>query len=238
MVAPLRSQVRLRLSRLSVQHGRSASSHRPALTLARCSVAAHCALLRVLATPALRASDVRKLTRGAPCFTGLIDGYCSHWLRRLFRPHWAYFALLRAQRARFVRPLGLKGSLLDSATTAGSCPAKSLLFPEGKRGARRPPPVAETGRSRRSPEGVEGRGQREALRSPGIPGQRSAGRYEDPSETGNIASALCARSEATMLNCGTVARRKPRRRDRQIQSLIYFRAKVRQFPLAFPQKIW
>ena len=134
--------------------------------------------------------------------------------------------------------IGLKGSLLDSATTAGSCPAKSLLFPEGKRGARRPPPVAETGRSRRSPEGVEGRGQREALRSPGIPGQRSAGRYEDPSETGNIASALCARSEATMLNCGTVARRKPRRRDRQIQSLIYFRAKVRQFPLAFPQKIW
>ena len=39
---------------------------------------------------------VRKLTRGAPCFTGLIDGYCSHWLRRLFRPHWAYFALLRS----------------------------------------------------------------------------------------------------------------------------------------------
>ena len=77
MVVPLRSQVRLRLSRLSVQHGRSASSHRPALTLARCSVAAHCALLRVLATPALRASDVRKLTRGAPCFTGLIGGYCT-----------------------------------------------------------------------------------------------------------------------------------------------------------------
>ena len=55
MVVPLRSQVRLRLSRLSVQHGRSASSHRPALTLARCSVAAHCALLRVLTTSALRA---------------------------------------------------------------------------------------------------------------------------------------------------------------------------------------
>ena len=42
--------------------------------------------------------------------------------------------------------------------------------------------MRETGRSRRSPEGVEGRGQREALRSPGIPGQRSAGRYEDPNE--------------------------------------------------------
>ena len=67
----------LQCSRLSVQHGHSASSHRPALTLARCSVAAHCALLRVLATPALRASDVRKLTRGSPCFTGLIGGYCT-----------------------------------------------------------------------------------------------------------------------------------------------------------------
>ena len=96
--------------------------------------------------------------------------------------HWAYFALLRAQRARFVRPLRIKGSLLVSGTIVRSCPAKSLLFPEGKRGARRPPPVAETGRSK-------------------------------PSETGNIASALCARSEATMLNCGTVARRS---RDRGI----------------------
>ena len=33
------------------------------------------------------------------------------------RPHWAYFALLRAQRARFVRPPLGKGSLLDSGTT-------------------------------------------------------------------------------------------------------------------------
>ena len=70
---------------------------------ARCSVAAHCASLRVLATSALRASDVRKLTRGSPCFTGLIGGCCSHWLRRLFRPHWAYFDLFRALRAASVR---------------------------------------------------------------------------------------------------------------------------------------
>ena len=48
---------------------------------------------------------VRKLTRGAPCFTGLIDGYCSHWLRRLFRPHWAYYGLFPPQAAAFVRPL-------------------------------------------------------------------------------------------------------------------------------------
>ena len=42
------------------------SSHRPALTLARCSVAAHCASLRVLATPALRASAARKLVCSSP----------------------------------------------------------------------------------------------------------------------------------------------------------------------------
>ena len=36
---------------------------------------------------------------------------------RLSLVHWAYFALLRAQRARFVRPLESKGSLLDSGTT-------------------------------------------------------------------------------------------------------------------------
>ena len=46
-----------------------------------------------------------------------------------------------------------------------------------RRGARRPRAVRETGRWRRSPEGVKGRGQREALRSPGIPGQRSAGAH-------------------------------------------------------------
>ena len=132
MVVPLRSQVRLRLSRLSVQHGRSASSHRPALTLARCSVAAHCALLRVLATPALRASDVRKLTRGAPCFTGLIDGYCSHWLRRLFRPHWAYFALLRPQGARFVRPLCTREPFGKWHHRRKLPYPKASFFPKGK----------------------------------------------------------------------------------------------------------
>ena len=85
------------------------------LLAARCSVAAHCASLRVLGTSALRAFGrsqarlrlslvttirnsrlaslplaslpplssawslriVRKLTRGSPCFTGLIGGYCT-----------------------------------------------------------------------------------------------------------------------------------------------------------------
>ncbi len=59
-----------------------------------------CCAWRLAAFPPLSSAwslrIVRKLTRGAPCFTGLIGGYCSHWLRRLFRPHWAYSALLRS----------------------------------------------------------------------------------------------------------------------------------------------
>ena len=53
---------------------------------ARCSVAAHCALLRVLTTSALRAFG------------------CSQARLRLSLPHWAYSALLRPLGARFVRP--------------------------------------------------------------------------------------------------------------------------------------
>ena len=48
---------------------------------ARCSVAAHCASLRVLATSALRASDVRKLTRGFPCLTGVFVPACASLAR-------------------------------------------------------------------------------------------------------------------------------------------------------------
>ena len=63
---------------------------------------------------------VRKLTRGSPCFTGLIDGYCSHWLRRLFRPHWAYYSLFPPQAAAFVRPhqFPLKSCGFSGAETA------------------------------------------------------------------------------------------------------------------------
>ena len=46
--------------RSTVQHGRLAAFAPHCASLARCSVAAHCASLRVLATPALRASAVRK----------------------------------------------------------------------------------------------------------------------------------------------------------------------------------
>ena len=47
---------------------------------------------------------------------------------RLSLAHWAYFALLRAQRARFVRPLGIKGSLLVSGTTVGSSTTQKPPF--------------------------------------------------------------------------------------------------------------
>ena len=70
----------------SIQHGRSASSHRPALTLARCSVAAHYALLRVLATSALRASAARKLACGTPCFIGLTSRCFAHCARASCAP--------------------------------------------------------------------------------------------------------------------------------------------------------
>ena len=52
-------------------------------------MAAHCASLRVLATPALRASDVR------PSLA-----------------HWAYYGLFRALRAAFVRPLPVSAKIL------------------------------------------------------------------------------------------------------------------------------
>ena len=56
---------------------------------ARCSVAAHCASLRVLATPALRASDVR------PSLA-----------------HWAYYGLFPPQAAAFVRPPPVSAEIL------------------------------------------------------------------------------------------------------------------------------
>ena len=114
---------RLQVSRLSVQHGRSASSHRPALTLARCSVAAHCALLRVLATPALRASAVRgaRLRCSLPYwglrtglrFAGPVFRGCGALRAVLAPPPLRGFdgcGLFRPQGARFVRPLCEKGA--------------------------------------------------------------------------------------------------------------------------------
>ena len=61
----------------------------PSPSAVRCSVAAHCASLRVLATPALRASDVR------PSLA-----------------HWAYYGLFPPQAAAFVRPSPVSAEIL------------------------------------------------------------------------------------------------------------------------------
>ena len=110
----------------------------------RCAQSALAALPPLSSAWSLRI--VRKLTCGAPCFTGLIDGYCTlnsqwssccalrlavlpcslgllrpvsrtarglrapHWLRRLFRPHWAYYGLFPPLAAAFVRPLWERGA--------------------------------------------------------------------------------------------------------------------------------
>ena len=166
---------------------------------ARCSVSAHCASLRVLATSALRAfgrSQARLRLSLVPtirnsrlaalplaillcsldfrfacfrhwrrrssvpigltprCFAHRARASCAplaapplspslgllrpvsrtarglrapHWLRRLFRPHWAYYGLFRALRATSVRPTGCaasfvpltQGSLWGAAATEG-----------------------------------------------------------------------------------------------------------------------
>ena len=82
------------------------STHRSALTLARCFVAAHCASLRVLATLALRAFDGQRPGRErifpfrtVPQFSMVVPlrSQARLWHSLL---HWAYSALFRAQRAR------------------------------------------------------------------------------------------------------------------------------------------
>ena len=121
----------------SVRHSRPASSHRPRLrrrgvpalrtpfgrvlappAALRPSIA-HCASLRVLATPALRASAARKLVCSSPCLTGVFVPACASLARysgaadalwacpRPSTPSGlrrAYFGLFRALRAAFVRP--------------------------------------------------------------------------------------------------------------------------------------
>ena len=133
-------RARLWLSRLSVQHGRSASSHRSALRLrgvpwlrtALCSV---CSPLQPFGPP-MFASSLAALPASLGSSTAIAATGCAV----SFALHWAYYGLFPPQAAAFVRPLWDKGSLLVSGTIVGSSPAKSLLFPAGKREvARRKP---------------------------------------------------------------------------------------------------
>ena len=63
----------------SIQHGRPTPSHRPALTLARCSAPADFASLRVLGAPAAsRPPTLAGLACDTPCLTGLTSACFRH----------------------------------------------------------------------------------------------------------------------------------------------------------------
>ena len=96
---------------------------------------AHCALLRVLATSALRASDARKLVCSSPCLTGVFVPACASLARysgaadalwacpRPSTPSGlrrAYYGLFPPQAAAFVRP---------SVGFAASIPQFSMVVP-------------------------------------------------------------------------------------------------------------
>ena len=110
------------------------STHRSALTLARCFVAAHCASLRVLATLALRAFDGQRPGRErifpfrtVPQFSMVVPlrSQARLWHSLL---HWAYSALFRAQRARFVRPSPSLARCSGTAAALWACPRASSRF--------------------------------------------------------------------------------------------------------------
>ena len=129
--------------RPSIQHGRPTPSHRPALTLARCSAPADFASLRVLGAPAAsRPPTLASSLVALPASLGSSYRPALRWpgilgLRsasrcssiRNGRPaapdglqfsfaHWAYFGLFRALRAASVRPSPLHPF---GASTATAC---------------------------------------------------------------------------------------------------------------------
>ena len=130
MVVPLRSQARLRLSlphwglRTGLRFAGPVfrGCGRPLGVSSPLPFGASTGLLRAVSPTgrALRAplgasaASRPPMKAVLPCLLGLLRPVsrtarglrAPHWLRRLFRPHWAYSALLRAQRVLFVRPFG------------------------------------------------------------------------------------------------------------------------------------
>ena len=102
----------LRLAACSVPASQFQHGHRVFAPLLRFAVFVFRALLVLSPFPALRASDIRKLTRGAPCSLGSSAAIAATGCR-LFAPRWAYFALLRSQftMSRLAAPNGLQRSL-------------------------------------------------------------------------------------------------------------------------------
>ena len=102
----------------SIQHGRPTPSHRPALTLARCSAPADFASLRVLGTPAAsRPPTLASSLAALPASLGLLRPV-SRTARGLRAPlaspplrGFDDYGLFRALRAAFVRPLCTREAL-------------------------------------------------------------------------------------------------------------------------------
>ena len=143
------------------------SSHRPALTLARCSVAAHCASLRVLATPALRASDARRARlwhsllhwglRTGLRFAGPVFRGCGA-LRAV--PQFAMVVLLRLTACSSPLLIGLTSACFAHCARPPCAPR-----PFTPSGLRRLRPVSATGSGLRAPQ--KRLCQREQRKAPG-----------------------------------------------------------------------
>ena len=108
----------------SIQHGRPTPSHRPALTLARCSAPADFASLRVLGAPAAsRPPTLASSLAALPASLGLLrpvsatgGGLRAPLAPPPLRGFDGLTSRCFAHSARFVRPLDSKGSLLASGT--------------------------------------------------------------------------------------------------------------------------
>ena len=226
-------------------------------SLARYSGAAHCALLRVLATSALRASDVRKLTRGAPCFTGLIDGYCT------LNSQWSSCCALRLA----VLPCSL-GLLRPVSATGGGLRAPPYQFPlksygfSGAETARKQfllwkmgfssaaycesmHPSIQHGRSTALASSLAelpaslGSSYRPALRWPGIPGLRSASRCPRPfTPSGLRGNGLFRALRAAFVRPRRTRRRGRLKRERASFHNSFFPSRLRYAYWYFVSSAW
>ena len=123
------------------------STHRPRLTAVRCSVAAHYASLRVLATSALRASAARKLACGSPCLIGLTPRCFAHRARASCAPRGSSrFAASAAHKLACGTPCftGLIGGYCTLNSQWSSCCALRLAVLPCSLGLLRP--VSRTAR--------------------------------------------------------------------------------------------
>ena len=122
-----------------------------------------------------RFASCAKHPRDAPCFIGLTTACFRHWRRPSCAP---------------LKKGGITGGFWTVHLHAIVPLSKRLPFPKGgARSARCARSSAKVSLSKPR-RGGGARTRPKGVRSPGIPGQRSAGRYEDPNEAGRAASEL------------------------------------------------